>query len=114
MDSQVRRIRSRNLEDESRERIRLLLMAALKDYQGGNPWVIQRRVKRKFPVTYLGLDDQLHTDSMYARINPMFYLGSGREDVLGVVASLRPYWKVHATAAKAGSPSVFLTVHESE
>lgn len=102
-----------NLEDESRERIRQLINAALVDCQGGQHWIIQRKVKRKFSVTYLGLDDALHTDAMYARVNPMFYLGSGREDVLGVVASLRPYWKVHAIASREGSPSVFLAVHES-
>ena len=102
-----------NLEtdDSSRQDVVLRMTRALCDWEKGEPWIIQKRVKRKFPITYLGLDGQLHTEPMYARITPMYNLGQNPR-LIGAAANLRKMWKVHGQKARVDDPNVLLAVHQ--
>ncbi len=100
-------------KNSSRADVVSLMMRALMDWETGDPWIIQRKVKRKFPITYLGLDGALHDDEMYARITPMYNLGDDPR-LIGVTANLRRMWKVHGQKAREDDPNVLLAVHGKE
>lgn len=94
-----------NLQDSSRAKTEELIRCALDDWNLGEPWLIQRRIKEKFPVTLLAHEGNLCDVRWYARFNPMYYLGDNPH-VTGGCATFRNFWKV-----SAGEDHLILGVH---
>lgn len=87
-----------NLRKLSTTKVAGLLDMAIRDYvDNGQPWLIQGLIRKKFPVTYLAPDQQIHTKELYARFMPFFAFAANGQppQLLSFVAHFRNFWKVH-------------------
>jgi hypothetical protein len=75
-----------------------LMLKAMSDWSGKqDPWLIQRRLRVDYPVTYLDEQEQLVSAGMRARIMPYYWMKEdGSVQIIGGAAVFRKNWKVHA------------------
>jgi hypothetical protein len=75
-----------------------LMHRAMSDWGGRHdPWLLQRRLRVDFPVTYLDEQERLASAEMRARIMPYYWMReNGDVQIIGGAAVFRNNWKVHA------------------
>ncbi|MBS3053443.1 MAG: hypothetical protein J4469_02980 [Candidatus Aenigmarchaeota archaeon] len=84
-----------NLSECSNRKCERFISTALRDYESGEPWVIQARDFRKYPVRYWDpLIDTMRDAEMYSRFT-VFYRNNGKNTyVAESVATFNKFWKV--------------------
>lgn len=72
------------------------MTTALLDYSERNdPWILQRKVKTKYPTIYLTPQDTLAVEMMHTRITPLYLFQGNGCKIIGGSALFSRNWKVH-------------------
>lgn len=91
-----------NLSDCNQQEVQSLIGMALSDWEEHRaPWLIQKRVQEKYPVTFLDhVAGQILIDRpYYALFRPMFmFRPDGSSSIVAFSALFRKEWKVHGSS----------------
>ena len=97
-----------NLSDCNLQQAEQIISQALADWREYHrPWLIQRRVKKKFDVTFLDpATQEIVTKPYYAMFRPMYlFPGDGQEPrIIDHCALFRAEWKVHGSSDAVNLP----------
>ena len=97
-----------NLADCNLQQTEQIIIQALTDWRDHRkPWMIQRRVKKKFEVTFLDPESQeIVTKPYYAMFRPMYlFPRDGAEpSIISHCALFRKEWKVHGSSDAVNLP----------
>lgn len=97
-----------NLADCNSEEAKQIIHRALNDWKVYHkPWLIQRRIKKKFDVSFLDPESQtIVTRPYYALFRPMFLFprGDDKPYIIDNCALFRHEWKVHGSSDAVNLP----------
>jgi hypothetical protein len=97
-----------NLSDCNLEHTKQIITSALIDWRDNhNAWLIQRRVNKKFNVTFLDPESQtIVTKPYYALFRPMYLFPRDNTDpfIITHCALFRKEWKVHGSSDAVNLP----------
>ena len=97
-----------NLSDRNLEQTKQIIAQALADWRDRRmPWLIQRRVKKKFDVTFLDpVSQEIATKPYYAMFRPMYLFPRNGEEpsIIDHCALFREDWKVHGSSDAVNLP----------
>ena len=90
-----------NLSDCNNKEVQELLSMALQDWEKHrSPWIIQKRVQKKYPIVFLDhVAEQIREAQYYALFRPMYsFLPNERPQIISLTALFRKEWKVHGSS----------------
>lgn len=90
-----------NLSDCNQKEVRELITRALEDWdKHRSPWLIQKRVKQKYPITFLNHNvGQLEQAPCYPLFRPMYsFLPNEPSQIVALTALFRKEWKIHGSS----------------
>ena len=97
-----------NLSDCNLMQAEQIIAQALSDWRDRRmPWLIQRRVKKKFDVTFLDpASQEIVTRPYYAMFRPMYLFprNGGEPSIIDHCALFRGEWKVHGSSDAVNLP----------
>ena len=90
-----------NLSERNHQKVQELLAIALQDGESHrSPWLIQKRVRQKYPIVFLDhVAEEIREAQYYALFRPMCsFLPDEPSEIVALTALFRKDWKVHGSS----------------
>jgi len=90
-----------NLSERNHQKVQELLAMALQDGESHrSPWLIQKRVRQKYPIVFLDhVAEEIREAQYYALFRPMCsFLPDEPSEIVALTALFRKDWKVHGSS----------------